>query len=96
VFAWPTAEIGGAAPETIASVIFRKEIEAAEDPEAKRQEKLKEYYDRYINPYFAAQWQHIDDVIEPKETRPRLISALQMLRDKEKQLPWKKHGCMPL
>ena len=96
VFAWPIAEIANVAPETAGSIIFRKEIEAAENPEERRKELLQEYHDRFINPYHAAELQHIDDVIEPRETRPRLISALEMLRNKREERPWRKHGNMPL
>jgi acetyl-CoA carboxylase carboxyltransferase component len=96
VFAWPSAEVCTVAPETTASVIFRKEIASAEHPEERRQQLLKEFHDKFVNPYHVAELQHIDDVIEPKETRPRVISALRMLKDKKKELPWRKHGNMPL
>ena len=96
VYAWPTAEIAVMGPEGAANIIFRKEIEKAEDPVAKRQEKIQEYRDRFTNPYAAAARGYIDDVIEPEATRPRLISALEMLQSKRENRPPKKHGNIPL
>jgi acetyl-CoA carboxylase carboxyltransferase component len=96
VYAWPTAEIAVMGPEGAANIIFRKEIEKAEDPVAKRQEKIQEYRDRFTNPYAAAARGYIDDVIEPEATRPRLISALEMLQSKRETRPPKKHGNIPL
>jgi acetyl-CoA carboxylase carboxyltransferase component len=96
VFAWPTAEIAVMGPEGAANIIFRKEIEKAEDPIGKRQEVIKEYRDRFTNPYTAAQRGYIDDVIKPESTRPRLISALEMLQSKRENRPPKKHGNIPL
>ena len=96
VLAWPSAEICTVAPETAGSILFKKQIEASENPEETQQKLFKEYNDKFINPYYAAQIQHIDDVIEPQETRPRIISALEMLKGKKKELPWKKHCNLPL
>jgi acetyl-CoA carboxylase carboxyltransferase component len=96
VFAWPIAEIASVAPETAAGVIFKKEIEQAENPEKVRQERLREYYDKFINPYNAASRQDLDDVIEPKETRSTIIHALKLLKGKKEERPWKKHGNIPL
>ena len=96
VYAWPTAEIAVMGPEGAANIIFRKEIEKAEDPIAHRQEKIQEYRDRFTNPYTAASKGYIDDVIEPQVTRSRLISALEMLQSKRETRPPKKHGNLPL
>jgi len=96
VFAWPIAEIASVAPETAASIIFKKEIEGASNPEKVREERLREYYEKFINPYNAASRQDIDDVIEPSETRPALIRALELLASKKEEKPWRKHGNIPL
>lgn len=95
-FAWPTAEIAVMGAEGAANVIHRKEINAAEDPDAKRQEKIDEYNELLLNPYIAASRGYIDAVIVPGETRPRLIRALEtMCNKREASLP-KKHGNIPL
>lgn len=96
VFAWPTAEIAVMGPEGAANIIFRKDIESSDDPAKYRQEKIQEYRDRFTNPYTAAARGYIDDVIEPEATRPRLISALEMLQSKRETRPPKKHGNIPL
>jgi acetyl-CoA carboxylase carboxyltransferase component len=96
VYAWPGAEIASVAPDTAASVIFRKEIQAAEDKGKLEKEIYREYHDKFINPYNAASWGHIDDVIEPKETRPVLIQSFFLLKDKKQEKPEKKHGNIPL
>jgi acetyl-CoA carboxylase carboxyltransferase component len=96
VFAWPIAEIASVAPETAASIIFKKEIEEASNPDEVREERLREYYEKFINPYNAASRQDIDDVIEPSETRPALIRALDLLASKKEEKPWRKHGNIPL
>ncbi|MFP3871169.1 MAG: acyl-CoA carboxylase subunit beta, partial [Syntrophobacteria bacterium] len=95
-FAWPTAEIAVMGAEGAANIIFRREIKEAEDPEAKRQEKIKEYRELLYNPYIAASRGYIDAVIVPSETRPRLIEALEMLSTKREALPPKKHGNIPM
>jgi len=96
VFAWPIAEIASVAPETAASIIFKSEIEGASNPEKVREERLREYYEKFINPYNAASRQDIDDVIEPSETRPVLIRALGLLASKKEEKPRRKHGNIPL
>ena len=78
-----------------AAIIFRKELEKADDPDKLLQEKIKEYRATFANPYRAAEHLHIDDVIDPAETRSRLIKALEMAIDKKEQRPEKKHGIMP-
>jgi acetyl-CoA carboxylase carboxyltransferase component len=94
--AWPTAEIAVMGAEGAANIIFRKDIQAAEDKEAKRQEKIEEYRKLLYNPYIAASRGYIDAVIVPSETRPRLIEALEVLCTKREALPPKKHGNIPM
>ena len=94
--AWPTAEIAVMGPEGAVEVLFRKEIDTAEDPEADAQARIEEYRTQFAHPYIAAARGYIDDVIDPRTTRPRLISALDMLRNKRDENPRKKHGNVPL
>jgi len=95
VYAWPTAEISSVAPKTAASILFRKEIAEAKDD--REIEALHEhYYEKYVNPYRAASLRHINDIIEPRETRPALIKALKLLEGKKQIRPVKKHGNIPL
>jgi len=96
VFAWPSAEIAVMGPDGAANIIFRKDIEAAADPVAKRNEKIEEYREKFSNPYVAANRGYVDDVIEPATTRKRLINALDMLSSKRETRPPKKHGNIPL
>ncbi|NPV56445.1 MAG: acyl-CoA carboxylase subunit beta [Anaerolineae bacterium] len=96
VFAWPTAEIAVMGAEGAVNILFRKELKAAEDAKAERERLVAEYRDKFANPYNAAAGGHIDDIILPSETRPRLIAALELLRDKQSSLPAKKHGNIPL
>jgi acetyl-CoA carboxylase carboxyltransferase component len=95
-YAWPTAEVAVMGPEGAVNVVFRKEVAAADDPEAKRQELVAGYRDEFANPYVAAARGYVDDVIEPSETRPRIIEALKMLQNKRDTNPPKKHGNIPL
>jgi propionyl-CoA carboxylase beta chain len=95
-YAWPSAEIAVMGPEGAVNIIFRKQIAEAEDPDAERARLVAEYRDTFANPYVAAARGYIDDVIEPRETRPRLIEALQMLQNKRDTNPPKKHGNIPL
>ena len=95
VFAWPSAEIAVMGPEGAANIIFRKEIMEAEDQNAMRQEKVKEYIEKFANPYVAAAKGYIDAVIEPRETRVSLKHALVLARSKEESRPSKKHGIPP-
>ncbi|KPL82685.1 methylmalonyl-CoA carboxyltransferase [Thermanaerothrix daxensis] len=94
--AWPTAEIAVMGPEGAMSIIFRKELEASTDPTRRKAELVQEYREKFANPYVAAARGYIDDVIEPRETRPRLIEGLQMLINKRDINPPKKHGNIPL
>jgi acetyl-CoA carboxylase carboxyltransferase component len=95
MFAWPSAEIAVTGPEGAANIIFRKEIMEAEDQNAMRQEKVKEYIEKFANPYVAASKGFIDSVIEPKETRSLLLHALKLSILKEEYRPAKKHGLPP-
>jgi propionyl-CoA carboxylase beta chain len=95
-FAWPTAEIAVMGPEGAVNIIFRKEISSAKNKEEKHKELVMEYRNKFASPYFAAERGYIDDVIEPQETRPRLINALEMLQGKRDPRPRKKHGNIPL
>ena len=96
VFAWPTAELAVMGAEGAANIIFRKEIQSASDPKAKREEKIQEYRDLFSNPYIAASRGYVDAIIPPRETRPRIIRALEMLKTKKESRPWKKHGNIPV
>lgn len=94
--AWPTAEIAVMGPDGAANIVYRKEIEGAEDPKAERAARVQEYRDLYSNPYIAAARGWVDDVIDPRETRKRLIAGLAMLSTKQEDRPRKKHGNIPL
>jgi propionyl-CoA carboxylase beta chain len=94
--AWPTAEIAVMGSEGAVNIIFRKEISQAQNPEQRRIELIADYNEKFANPYIAASRGYIDDVIEPRETRPRLINALEMLANKRDSNPPRKHGCIPL
>ncbi len=95
-YAWPGAEIAVMGPQGAVNIIFRKEIEAAADSEARRAELIEEYTERFANPYVAAERGYVDDVIDPRETRKVLIRSLAMLRTKKEKLPQRKHGNVPL
>ena len=95
-FAWPSAEIAVMGPEAAVNVIYREEIKQSENQQETREKLSKEYHDRFANPYIAASRGYIDDVIDPAETRPRIIGALAMLQNKRETLPPKKHGSIPL
>jgi len=94
--AWPTAELAVMGPEGAVNVIYRREINAAEDPEATRTQKIEEFRERFANPYVAAEHGFIDDVIEPRHTRRELIRALRSLENKVDHSPKKRHGNIPL
>ena len=95
-FAWPSAEIAVMGPHGAANIIFRREIETADDPVARKAELVEEYTERFANPYNAAERGYVDDVIDPRDTRRVLVDALAMLRTKKEQLPQRKHGNVPL
>jgi propionyl-CoA carboxylase beta chain len=93
---WPTAEIAVMGPKGAVEILFRKDIAASDDPEATTETHMAEYREKFAHPYIAAARGFLDDVIDPRETRPRLISALDMLQNKRDQNPPKKHGNIPL
>ncbi len=95
-YAWPTAEIAVMDGPGAVNVVMKREIEQSADPEATRQRLIDEYRERFANPYIAASRGFIDDVIEPRETRPRIIAALDLLKNKRDTNPPKKHANMPL
>jgi propionyl-CoA carboxylase beta chain len=95
-FSWPQAEIAVMGPKGAVEVLFRKEIAEASDPEAATEARIEEYREKFAHPYIAASRGYVDDVIDPRETRPRLISALDMLQNKRDENPIKKHGNIPL
>ncbi|HJV03639.1 MAG TPA: acyl-CoA carboxylase subunit beta [Actinomycetota bacterium] len=94
--AWPTAEIAVMGAEGAVNIVSRKEIQTADDPEVRRKELIAEYEERFNNPYIAAERGYVDDVIQPSETRIRLIQALRMLETKRESVPPRKHGNIPL
>jgi len=95
-YAWPSAEIAVMGPKGAVEIIFKKEIADAQDAEKAVDKKVDEFREKFANPYIAAERGYLDDVIEPKTTRPRLIRALSMLENKQQSLPPKKHGNIPL
>jgi propionyl-CoA carboxylase beta chain len=95
-YAWPTAEIAVMGADGAVNIIFKDAIEQSDDPEATRKRLVDDYLEKFANPYIAAGRGFIDDVIEPRLTRPKLISALHMLRNKRDTNPPKKHGNIPL
>ena len=95
-YAWPTAEIAVMGPEGAVNIIYRNEIASADDPDAVRSELVQDYGERLVNPYVAAAHGLIDDVIDPADTRHKVIRALEMLANKRETLPRRKHGSIPL
>jgi propionyl-CoA carboxylase beta chain len=95
-YAWPMAEIAVMGPKGAVEIIFKKDIANAKDAEAEVQRLTDEYRDKFANPFIAAARGYVDDVIEPKTTRPRLIRAFEMLQTKSDSIPAKKHGNIPL
>ena len=95
-FAWPTAEIAVMGPEGAVEIIYRREIQAADDPQAKKDEFIRQYREKFANPYVAAEHGYVDDVIKPSDTRERLIRGFEMLENKVVNNPRKKHGNLPL
>ncbi len=94
--AWPSAEMAVMGADGAVNILYRDEIAKAADPAAERAKRIAEYRDRFASPWAAAEMGYLDDVIDPQETRPRLIAALEMLRNKRQHLPLKKHGNLPL
>jgi len=96
VYAWPTAEIAVMGPKGAVEIVFRKEVNEADDPAKVAAEKEEEYRNKFANPYVAAQKGYVDDIIEPAQTRFRIIRALEMLATKRVTNPPKKHGNIPM
>jgi propionyl-CoA carboxylase beta chain len=94
--AWPSAEIAVMGPEGAVNIVYRRELTGASDPEAVRRAKIEEFKERFANPFVAAEHGFLDDVIEPRQTRPRVIRALRLLATKADTMPRKKHGNIPL
>ncbi len=94
--AWPSAEIAVMGPEGATDIVHRREIQSAADPEARRNDLIEEYKDQFANPWIAAERGYIDDVIDPAETRLKMIAGLEMLASKHEELPRRKHGNVPL
>ncbi len=96
IFAWPTAELAVMGAEGAVNILYRRQLKAMEDPDSERARLEADFREKFSKPYAAAASGHIDDILIPAETRPRLIAALELLRDKQVKLPPKKHGNMPL
>ncbi|HEY6585305.1 MAG TPA: carboxyl transferase domain-containing protein, partial [Gaiellaceae bacterium] len=95
-FAWPTAEVAVMGPEGAVNIVFRRELAGADDAGARRDELIADYRETFANPYVAAERGYIDDVIEPRRTRPVLVDALQTSLTKREPRPRRKHGNIPL
>jgi len=95
-FAFPTAEIAVMGPDGAVNILYRREMDGAPDPAALKDEKVREYREKFANPYAAAERGYIDEVIEPRDTRRRLIQSLEILQSKRDSNPPKKHGNIPL
>jgi acetyl-CoA carboxylase carboxyltransferase component len=95
-FAWPSAELAVMGPQGAVEILYRRELQSVADPESRRAELVDEYTERYANPYVAAERGYVDDVIDPADTRAKLVAGLEMLRSKREELPKRKHGNVPL
>ncbi|HKF94815.1 MAG TPA: carboxyl transferase domain-containing protein, partial [Gammaproteobacteria bacterium] len=95
-YAWPSAEIAVLGAEGAANILFKKQIDSAADPSAERKKLAEEYRERFNNPDYAAGTGYVDDIIEPRESRPKIIAALSALRDKYTPAPPRKHGNIPV
>jgi propionyl-CoA carboxylase beta chain len=95
-FAWPSAEIAVMGPEGAVNILYKRELDAASDKEAARAKRIAEFKEKFANPYVAASRGFVDEVIRPRQTRPRLIAALAGLQTKRDRNPPKKHGNIPL
>jgi acetyl-CoA carboxylase carboxyltransferase component len=95
-FAWPSAELAVMGPHGAVEILYRRELQTAADPVARRTELVDEYTERFANPYIAAERGYVDDVIDPADTRIKLIAGLELLRSKREELPKRKHGNVPL
>jgi propionyl-CoA carboxylase beta chain len=95
-YAWPSAEIAVMGPEGAVNILYKRELDAAADPTAARAEKVAEFREKFANPYSAAARGYVDEIIHPRRTRPKLITALRNLQNKRQSNPPKKHGNIPL
>jgi propionyl-CoA carboxylase beta chain len=95
-YAWPTAEIAVMGPEGAVDIVYRRELEGAANRDELRKQKIEEFSERFANPYVAAERGYVDAVIQPRDTRKKLIHSLEMLETKRDKNPSKKHGNMPL
>jgi propionyl-CoA carboxylase beta chain len=95
-YAWPSAEIAVLGAEGAANILFKKQIESAQDPASERKKLAAEYREKFNNPYYAASTGYVDDIIEPRESRPKIIASLSALRDKYAPAPPRKHGNIPV
>jgi len=95
-YAWPTAELAVMGPQGAVEIVYRRELQQAADPAARRTQLVAEYADKYANPYLAAERGFVDDVIDPAETRIKLVEGLRILRTKHDESPQRKHGNIPL
>ena len=95
-FAWPSAELAVMGASGAVEIVYRRDLQAAEDTDARRAELIDEYTERYVNPYLAAERGFVDDVIDPAETRRVIVRAIDVLRSKREDLPKRKHGNVPL
>jgi acetyl-CoA carboxylase carboxyltransferase component len=95
-FAWPSAELAVMGPQGAVEILYRRELQNAADPEGRRAELVDDYTERFANPYIAAERGYVDDVIDPAETRRKVIAGFDMLRSKREELPHRKHGNIPL
>jgi propionyl-CoA carboxylase beta chain len=94
--AWPSAEMAVMGADGAVNILYREELAKAKDPVAERRRLVAEYNDKFASPWVAAELGYLDDVIDPLDTRPKLIAALEMLRNKRQEQPRKKHGNLPL
>src|ERR1700733_14801804 len=95
-YAWPTAEIAVMGPEGAVNIVYKRELEKSDNPDADRAAKIEEFRERFANPYVAAERGYLDAVIRPAQTRAKLITALRSLANKRDTNPRKKHGNIPL
>ena len=95
-FAWPTAELAVMGPQGAVEILHRRDFQGAADPEARKQELVDDYTERFANPYIAAERGFVDDVIDPAETRRKVIAAFAAISTKREELPKRKHGLIPL
>jgi acetyl-CoA carboxylase carboxyltransferase component len=95
-FAWPSAELAVMGPQGAVEIVYRRELQMAADPTARKAELVDEYTERFANPYGAAERGFVDDVIDPADTRATIIAGFELLRSKREELPRRKHGNSPL